>query len=254
MRGQAVVHGLDLVVGDAEGHREPDPRRRQRRSHQPDAIVKRQPGPQHPSIRRRGKGREYPQRRRLDAPLVPVKPPQVLDEALGQSVKPVGAVGGIGVDLILQPVIADGMDGTRIDHAGHAGLPRALVDVIAADDIGLQDVVPRTLQRHAAEMHHGLNALAGFAGGLGIVQVEGQRLFVRGQVRDGRHIGQPQLAGQRRQTAAQLRAKAARGPGDQDRVKAGHLVSDTARAMRARASVRTLSAVAVEMRKNGDRP
>ena len=113
-------------------------------------------------------------------------------------------------------------------------------------------------QWHAAEMHDGIHAFGGADGGVHVGQIELQRLFVWPDVLDLGLISQSQGSGQRGQPPAQLGPQAARRAGDQDRVETrGHLASvrlATARAIRAMASVSTVSEVAVEMRKNGDTP
>jgi len=130
--------------------------------------------------------------------------------------------------------------------------------VVAAADIGIEDLLPGALHRGAAEMHDGIAAFDRRHHCRVIGQIKGDGLFIRRKVGDAVAAGQTQLPRQRRKTAAQFGAKAPCGAGDQDGiVTRGHLASeraDTARPIRAIASVSTASEVAVEMRKKGDSP
>ena len=60
--------------------------------------------------------------------------------------------GGAGVDGLALPVEADDMVGAGEDDPLDAVLARRLVEVVGADDVGLQDRLERPLHRIAAEM------------------------------------------------------------------------------------------------------
>ena len=95
----------------------------------------------------------------LHAVLVGVEAAQRLAEHLRHAVAAVGLrVGGV-VDLLVAAVEAHRVVAGREQDALDAVPARRLEHVVAADDVGLQDPFPRPLDRVAAEVHDGVDAL-----------------------------------------------------------------------------------------------
>jgi hypothetical protein len=63
------------------------------------------------------------------------------------------------VDGLVAAIEADRVVAGREDDALHAVAPRRLEDVVAADDVRLQDAFPGAFHRIAAEMHDRIDAL-----------------------------------------------------------------------------------------------
>src|SRR5882724_1539825 len=93
------------------------------------------------------------------AVLVGIERAQRLAERLADAIAAVGPHRDVGADLALARIEADGVVGRGEDHALRAGLPRRLEEVVAADDVGIQDLIPRALDRMAAEMDDAVRAL-----------------------------------------------------------------------------------------------
>ena len=102
------------------------------------------------------------------------------------------------------------------DHALDAAEARRLVEIAAADDVGLQDLLPRSLDGKAAEVNDPGSTLGGLLDSVQVRQVglyEGLALVEIGDrldVRQAQGIAPGQLG-------AQEPADAARRPGHQDR-------------------------------------
>src|SRR6185503_15725686 len=94
----------------------------------------------------------------LHAVLVGVEASQRLAEHLGDAIAAVGPRIDVVVDGAVAPVEADRVVAGREDDALHAVLARRLEDVVAADDVRLQDVLPPAFHRIAAEVHDRIDA------------------------------------------------------------------------------------------------
>src|SRR6185436_8483103 len=90
--------------------------------------------------------------------LVGVQAPERLAEHLGDAVAAVGPRVDMVVDGAVAAVEADRVVAGRENDALHAVPARRLENVVAADDVGLQDALPRPLHRVAAEMHDRVDA------------------------------------------------------------------------------------------------
>src|ERR1700710_646954 len=84
--------------------------------------------------------------------LVGIKRADGFAEHLADAVAAVGTSGDVGADAVVPRIEADRMVRGGEHHALDALLPRGLEQVIAADDVGLQDIVPGTFDRIAAKM------------------------------------------------------------------------------------------------------
>ena len=60
---------------------------------------------------------------------------------------------------LIAPIKSHGMIGRRKDDALHAGAMRGLEQIIAADDVGVEDRVPWGLDRNAAQMDDAVNSV-----------------------------------------------------------------------------------------------
>src|SRR5882724_12427380 len=86
------------------------------------------------------------------AVLVGIECAQRLAERLADAVAAVRPHRDVGADLAPARIEADGVVGRGEDHALDAGLPRRLEEIVAADDVGLQDRIPWPLYGETAEM------------------------------------------------------------------------------------------------------
>src|SRR5438093_1047321 len=92
--------------------------------------------------------------------LVGVERADRLAEHLADAVAAVRARGDVGADPVMARIEADSMVRRSEYHTLHALFARRLEQVIAADDVGLQDLVPGSFDRIAAEMQDAVDALA----------------------------------------------------------------------------------------------
>ncbi len=118
---------------------------------QPDAeelheILGRDPDRQPPHVERPRADIADAQAGHDHAVLVGVERAQRLAERLADAVAAVGPHRDVGADLALARIEADRVVGRGEDHALHAGLARRLEQVVAADDVGVEDLLPRALR------------------------------------------------------------------------------------------------------------
>src|SRR5258707_15607192 len=93
--------------------------------------------------------------------LVGVKRTDRLTECLADSVPRVRAYGDVGADPAPARIEADRVVGRGKYDARHLGEPGGLEQVVATDDVGIQNGIPRPFHREAAEMHDAVDARAG---------------------------------------------------------------------------------------------
>ena len=91
-------------------------------------------------------------------------------------------------------------------NALDALLARGFEQIVAADDVGLQDVVPRALDRIATEMQDAVDALANRLDLREIGQIGRLEFFVLAEISRRLQIAQQQVRIDRRQQFAQARA------------------------------------------------
>ena len=118
------------------------------------------------------------------AVLVGVERAQRLAERLADAIAAVGPHRDVGADLALARIEADGVIGRGEDHALDACLARRLEEVVAADDVGIQDRVPRASlrDRMAAEMDDAVGALHRRRDLVGLGEVGRDEGFARLQI------------------------------------------------------------------------
>ena len=151
-----------------------------------------------------------------DPVLVGIERAQCLAEHLADAVAAVGTHGQVGADALLARIEADRMVGRSEDHALHAGLARRLEDVVAADDVGLQDLVPRSLDRMAAEMDDAVGALQHRGHLVRPGEIGGDEGLARLKVRRRDPVAQHQAGIELRQQRACHGADAAGGAREDD--------------------------------------
>src|SRR6185436_18256263 len=79
-------------------------------------------------------------------------------EHLADTITAVGARGDVGANPVMARIEADRMVGRGEHDTLDTLLPRRLEQIVAADDVGLQDLVPGALDRIAAEMQNAVDA------------------------------------------------------------------------------------------------
>ena len=136
-------------------------------------------------------------------------------EHLADAVAAVGARGDVGADPVMARIEADRMVGRGEHHALDALLPRRLEQIVAADDVGLQDLVPGAFDRIAAEMQDAVDAFADRLDLREIGQIGRLEFLVLAEIGRRLQIAQQQVRIDRRQQLAQARADPAGGAGHQ---------------------------------------
>src|SRR5665213_2800344 len=92
--------------------------------------------------------------------LVGIERAQRLAEHLADAVAAVRPRRHVGSDSVMARIEAHRMIRRREDDALDALSARRLEQVVAADDVGLQDRIPGVLDRNSAEMQDAVDALA----------------------------------------------------------------------------------------------
>ena len=158
--GAMIVPPGTLVVGGAVedlemdvGMIEPDPA-------ELDEIFRLQPDRQPAVIERHLAEIADPQTRDAEPVLVGIERADRLAEHLADAVAAVGARGDIGADPVMARVEADRVVRRGEDHALDALAVGRLEQIVAADDVGLMDLVPGAFDRIAAEMQDAVDAFA----------------------------------------------------------------------------------------------
>src|SRR5665213_3622466 len=121
----------------------------------------------------------------------------------------------VGSDPVMPRVETDRMVRRCEHHALDALFARRLEQIVAADDVGLQDVVPGTFDRKSTEMQDAVDALAERLDLRGIGQFGGLELFCAAEIGRRLEVAQEQIRIDRRQQFAQARAYAAGRAGHQ---------------------------------------
>src|SRR6266481_8664045 len=154
---------------------------------QPDAdqlhdIFRRDPDRQPPHIERTRPDIADAEAGYDHAVLVGIERAQCLAERLADAVAAVGPHREVGADLAPAWIKADGVVGRGEDHALDAGLPRRLEEIVAADDVGLQDRIPWSLYGETAEMDDAVRALHDHGDLVRLGEVGGDEGLARQQV------------------------------------------------------------------------
>ena len=139
-------------------------------------VIKTQPTGQHAAVFGFCKGRANADAGRLYAVAVKVHAREVFTKRLAHpvhAVRPGRVRWGNGVALAVK---ARYMVGAGKHHALHALLARGFVEVVNAQNIGLQNGAKRPFNRHAAHVHNGLAPGNGLLYGLCVGQI-GQHHF-----------------------------------------------------------------------------
>src|SRR5690242_19725445 len=158
--GAVVVPPRPLIVGSAIEDFEMD-----RRMFKPDPaelneILRLQPDRQPAVVERRLAEIADADASHLDAVLVGVERAGGFSECLADAITAVGTRGDVSADPVIARIKADGMVRRGEHHALDALPARRLEQVVTADDVGLQDLIPGAFDRIAAEMQDAVDAIA----------------------------------------------------------------------------------------------
>ncbi|MNV68999.1 hypothetical protein D3C71_1618780 [compost metagenome] len=104
-------------------------------------------------------------------------------------------------------------------HAFDTLLARGFIQVVCADDVGLQDGVPGLLGRHTTQVHHGIHAFQQVQHGARIFEARWAHFFARCCFAQFRNVRQPQGGAIGLQARAQLAAQPTGGSGQQKSFK-----------------------------------
>ncbi len=149
--------------------------------------------------------------------LVGIESGERLAEGLADAIAGIRTHRVVGADAPLTRVEADGVVRRGEHHALDAAQPRRLEQVVAANDVGLQDLLPRALGREAAEMDDPLRAIHGALDLAHDGEVRLDEGLVCGEVRGHDAVAPANGGIGGRKELAQLRANAACRSGNDDR-------------------------------------
>src|SRR5262245_46547787 len=119
-----------------------------------------------------------PDRQHPQAELVGIERAERLAERLAHGVARIRPQDRRGVEAAVARIEAEHMVGRSEDDARDAGLARRLEEIVGADDVGGQDLLPRALDRDAAEMNDSLHARDGALDGGRIREIGGDEVLV----------------------------------------------------------------------------
>ncbi|MEY9984904.1 hypothetical protein ABH995_004241 [Bradyrhizobium yuanmingense] len=105
---------------------------------------------------------------------------------------------------------ADGVVRRGEHHALDAFAVRRLEQIVAADDVGLEDLIPGAFDRITAEMENAVDALADRLALREIGKVRGLEFFIGAEIGRRLDIGQKEIRVDRRQQLPQAGADSAR--------------------------------------------
>jgi hypothetical protein len=144
--------------------------------------------------------------------LVGIERADRLAEHLADAVAAVRARGHVGADAVMARIEADRMVRRGEHDALDALFARGLEQIVAADDVGLQDVVPGPFDRIAAEMQDAVDAFADRLDLREIGEVGRLEFLVLAEIGGRFQIAEQQVRIDRRQQLAQARADSAGAP------------------------------------------
>ena len=213
--GIAVVPPTVGIVGDAVedlvadmGVLQPDADKR----HQ---VLGLEPNRQPPPVGRRVADIADPQTGDAYPVLLGIERAERFAERLADAVAAVRAHRHIDADALVARIEADGVIGGGEYHALDAGAAGGLEQIVSADDIGLQDRVPRAFDRVAAEMHDAVDAGDDFLDRGEVGEIGGHEIFIAREIGGLAQITPADARVEALQGLAQARADAARGAGDE---------------------------------------
>ena len=158
--GAVIVPPGALVVGGAVEDLEMDVGMLEPDAAQLHQIFRLQPDRQPAVIERHVAEIADPQAGHAEPVLVGIERADRLAEHLADAVAAVRPRRDVGADPVMARIEADRMVRRGEHHALDALLPRRLEQIVAADDVGLQDLVPGAFDRIAAEMQDAVDAFA----------------------------------------------------------------------------------------------
>src|SRR5262249_46243385 len=115
--------------------------------------------------------------------------------------------------------------GRREHHALDAGAARRLEQIVAADDIGVEDRLPRSLDGMTAEMNDTLDAGDRLLDLREIGEIGGDKVIAGGKIRGLADIARPKMRIDAAQNLAQSRADIAGSAGNENVLH--HLLQDS---------------------------
>src|SRR5262245_1350921 len=118
----------------------------------------------------------------LQAVLVGIERAHRLAEHLADAIAAVRPRGDIRADAVVPRIETDRMVGGSKDHALDALAVGGLEQIVAADDVGLVDLVPAAFDRIASEMQNAVDALADRLDLGEVGKISGLELFALAQV------------------------------------------------------------------------
>src|SRR5712691_8845531 len=152
--------------------------------------------------------------------LVRIERSDRLAERLAGAVAGIRAHRGVHANAALARIEADGMVRRREHDALDAVPARSLEQIVATDDVRLENGVPWPFDREAAEMHDAVDAGDGPLDACHVGEIGRHEAFVRCEVGGPCNVAQPDVGIDTFEQMAQPRADAARRASDQNRLHA----------------------------------
>ena len=150
---------------------------------------------------------------------------------LDRPYRPSGRRGSLRGHHFVLPVEAGHVVGAGEHHPLHPLLARGFIQVVGANDVGLQDGRPGLLGGDPAQVHHRVHLAQQLQHGVGVFQPGRLQFFAFGSGTQVGHVGQAQPLAIGLQALAQFTAQAAGGAGQQQALEtdgggvAGHVGS-----------------------------
>src|SRR5262245_52040004 len=157
-----------------------------------------------------------PETQHAQAVLVGIERAQRLAEGLADAVARIRAHRDIDANAMVAGVEPDGVVGGGEHDALHALSARCLEQIVAADDVGLQDPLPGSLDREAAQVDHPVDPIHRPLHLLDPGKLGPDELFIGAQISRLLDVAQAQLRIDRFEDLAQARADVTRGTRQQD--------------------------------------
>jgi hypothetical protein len=111
--------------------------------------------------------------------LVRVQAAKVLPTSLADPIEAVRPYRHLGADALASVIKASDVEAAGQHHPRAALLAGGLVDVVGADDVGLQDAVEAVLVGDASQVHGGIDTVHGRSDRLQVTNIGGDQLLAR---------------------------------------------------------------------------
>ena len=154
----------------------------------------------------------------LEPMLVGIQAAKVLPTSLADPIEAVGPDRQLWADALASVVEACDVEAAGEHDPSAALLASGLVDVVGADDVGLQDAVEAVLVGDASQVNGGIDIVHGLRDRLQVTNIGGEQLLARPRSTERGNVQQAQGANTAVESLAKDPTDRAGCPGDEDTV------------------------------------